>query len=183
VDDVAYIGRVIDDVAAKVPIDPKRVYVFGHSNGAFFAHRLACDLAPRIAAAVSLAGAGWKDAARCAPAVPVSVLEIHGDADDVILMTGGRVFDLPVPEYPSTEATVAAWARRNGCAAELRAKGARIDFEEGAPGPDTTELAFGACPAGGAVELWKIAGGSHFPRPTHAALEAVWAWMLAHPKP
>src|SRR5688572_27262361 len=43
VDDVAYIDAVIDDIAAKYPVDPARVFVAGHSNGAFMAHRYACD--------------------------------------------------------------------------------------------------------------------------------------------
>ena len=61
VDDVAYIRALLDDVAARTPVDPKRVFVVGHSNGGFFAHRLACDMPERIAAVVSLAGAQWMD--------------------------------------------------------------------------------------------------------------------------
>jgi poly(3-hydroxybutyrate) depolymerase len=73
VDDVGYVRWLLDDVASRARIDPRRVYVFGHSNGAFFAHRLACDLAPRIAAAVALAGDVWKDPARCTPSEPVGL--------------------------------------------------------------------------------------------------------------
>jgi polyhydroxybutyrate depolymerase len=183
VDDVAYIRWLVDDVATKVPVDSKRVYVFGHSNGGFFAHRLACDLAPRIAAAVSLAGAGWKDADRCSLSAPVSVLEIHGEADDVIRMAGGRVFDLPVPPYPSTRDTLAGWAARDGCTGALAPTGKRLDFDQAATGPDTAVFTYSGCPRGVDVALWSVAGGSHFPQPTHAALEAIWAWMAAHAKP
>ncbi len=49
-DDVAYIDALIDDVASHEPIDDKRVYIVGHSNGAFMAHRLACDRSNRVAA-------------------------------------------------------------------------------------------------------------------------------------
>ena len=33
VDDVAYVRWILDDVASRMPIDPARVYVVGHSNG------------------------------------------------------------------------------------------------------------------------------------------------------
>src|SRR5687768_17826522 len=38
-------------------IDPKRVYVAGHSNGGVLAHRVAADLSARIAAVAVVAGA------------------------------------------------------------------------------------------------------------------------------
>src|SRR4051794_37148555 len=37
VDDVAYIGGLIDDVMDAWPVDPKQVYVIGHSNGGYMA--------------------------------------------------------------------------------------------------------------------------------------------------
>src|ERR1700722_8162135 len=100
IDDVAYASWLIDDVERKLPIDRKRVYVAGHSNGGFLALRLACDLAPRIAAAVSVAGAAWKDDTRCRLEAPVSVLQVQGDADPLIHFGGGLVFDKPMREYP-----------------------------------------------------------------------------------
>ena len=183
VDDVAYIAWLLDDVASKLPIDPSRVYVVGHSNGGFFAHRLACDLAPRIAGAVSIAGAVWKDPARCAPAAPVSVLEIHGDADDIIRYGGGRVFDLPVPAYPGALETVKTWAEKDGCAGEPRPGGARLDFDDGVRGADTTPVTYGGCRGGVSVDLWTEAGGSARSRTRRTSgLKAIWAWMRAHPK-
>jgi polyhydroxybutyrate depolymerase len=181
-DDVGYVAWLIDDVASKMPIDRARVYVVGHSNGGFFAHRLACDLAPRIAAAVSLAGAGWKDAARCAPSEPVSVLEIHGDGDPIIRYAGGRVFDLPVPLYPGAIDTVSAWAARDGCRAAPGPAGPAFDFDENVPGPDTTAVTYGPCRSGVSVDLWTEARGSHVPRPSREGLRAVWTWMSAHSK-
>jgi polyhydroxybutyrate depolymerase len=182
VDDVAYIAHLMDEAAARTRIDPGRVYVLGHSNGGFFAHRLACDLAPRIAAAVSLAGANWNDAGRCSPGRPVSVLEIHGDADAVIRMGGGRVFDLPVPTYPSAFRTVSIWAALDGCTGPPRRRASFLDFDMSVPGQETARSAF-TCPPGISVELWTVAGGSHVPRPSSAALESIWTWLLAHPKP
>jgi polyhydroxybutyrate depolymerase len=181
-DDVAYLGWVISDASRAHAVDPDRVYVAGHSNGGFMALRLACDLAPRIAGAVSFAGAGWKDPSRCHPSEPVSVLQISGDADAVIRRQGGRVFDQPMAEYPSTQETIASWLQKDGCGAGAQPALAPIDLDQTLPGAETTRVSYPACRDGVAVDLWTVAGGTHIPHPTHAGLEAIWAWMAAHPK-
>ncbi|MDP6581570.1 MAG: PHB depolymerase family esterase [Vicinamibacterales bacterium] len=56
-DDVEYISGLVEAVKAKNRIDEKRVFILGHSNGAFMAHRLAYERSADIAAIVSLAGA------------------------------------------------------------------------------------------------------------------------------
>src|SRR5581483_722726 len=85
VDDVAYFRAIVDDVASRYTIDPRRVYAAGASNGGYMAHRVACDAADRVAAVVSVDGANWKDPARCRPSEPVAVLEVHADTDEVVL--------------------------------------------------------------------------------------------------
>src|SRR5262249_24604332 len=66
-DDVFYLTAVMDGVRLRYNIDPSRVFVVGHSNGGFMAHRMACDRADRIAGIVSLAGAQWFDLSKCQP--------------------------------------------------------------------------------------------------------------------
>jgi polyhydroxybutyrate depolymerase len=181
-DDVAYVSWLVDDVASKIPVDRARVYVVGYSNGGFLAHRLACDLAPRIAAVVSIGGAAWKDPSRCAPSEPVSVLEIHGEADDIVHFGGGTVFDLPGASYPGARDTVAMWAAKDGCAAQPHAGGDTIDFDQGVGGAETTRSTFAPCRDGVTVDLWSVVNGSHVPRASHAGLLAIWSWMQAHAK-
>ena len=41
-DDVAYIAKVLDDLATVANVDPKRVYATGMSNGGMMCYRLAC---------------------------------------------------------------------------------------------------------------------------------------------
>jgi polyhydroxybutyrate depolymerase len=81
VDDVRFLGTAIDALMAAYPIDRNRVFVIGHSNGAIMAQELACRMADRVAAVVSVSGA-LDDSAACNPSQPVSVLEIHGTADE-----------------------------------------------------------------------------------------------------
>jgi polyhydroxybutyrate depolymerase len=180
VDDVAYVAWLLDDVARHHEVDPDRVFLVGHSNGGFLAHRLACELSPRIAGAISIAGAAWKDPARCKPVAPVSILEIHGDADTIITMGGGRVFNLPLPEYPSVRETIAMWVDRDGCGPGAQPAPARLDIDENVPGLDTQPVSYRGCRDGVTVDLWTEAGGSHLPHPTHAGLVALGAWMTAH---
>ncbi|HEY3339740.1 MAG TPA: alpha/beta fold hydrolase, partial [Propionicimonas sp.] len=90
VDDTGHLSRVIATVVAQQAIDPDRVYVIGHSNGGFMAHRFACAHPGQVAAIASLAGA-LDVVGECTPTAPVSVLQVHGDADGTILFDGGAI--------------------------------------------------------------------------------------------
>ena len=179
VDDVAYLTAVLDDVVAHHNVDKKRVFLVGHSNGAFMALRLGCELSPRIAAIVSLAGAGWENPTRCMTTSPVSVLQIHGDADDNVFYDGGTRLGVP---YPSAPQTIAGWAKRNGCAGPIAATGARLDVDVDLPGNEAVVSAYSGCPDGGAAELWTVEGGGHKPDLPASFPVDVYQWLAAHPK-
>ncbi|MFI5262093.1 MAG: alpha/beta hydrolase family esterase [Candidatus Limnocylindrales bacterium] len=90
-DDVGYLMAVIDDATARSPIDPRRVYVFGMSNGAAMAGRLACARADRFAAVAQVAGtAAHVLGVDCRPTRPVPILQIHGASDHLAPYEGGR---------------------------------------------------------------------------------------------
>lgn len=183
VDDVAYVKAIIRDARARYNVDPKRIYLVGHSNGGFLAHRMACEAADQLAAIVSLAGMTWNDATRCQPHSAVSVLQVHGDADDIIHYTGGLFapnHDLAV--YPSASDTVAQWAQLNHCTGPRAATGMPLDIDIGLPGSETTVERYAGCPQG-AVELWTIAGGGHTPRLAPAWPALIYGFLAAHAKP
>lgn len=174
--DVAYLAAVIDDARARHAVDPKRVFVVGFSLGAFLAHRLACDLAPRIAAIASIAGEVPSDPAQCAPAAPVSVVEIHGDRDKVI------------PYQPGTfgggaRETAGTWARNDRCSGALQPTGQRLDLVTDVPGDETLVEAVSGCPAGVSVELWTMEGAGHSPTAQAGFGANVYRFLTAHPKP
>jgi polyhydroxybutyrate depolymerase len=179
VDDVAYLRAVIADMKARYNVDQKRVYVVGHSNGGFMAHRLACEMADEIAAIVSLAGAGYADASKCKPQEAVSVLQVHGDADQTVAYAGG-VFAPGAPAYPGAKATVAAWAVSNGCGAELAPTNKKLDLDKTLAGEET-KIEQHACTTG-AAELWTILGGSHVPNFQSSWAELLYGFLEAHPK-
>jgi polyhydroxybutyrate depolymerase len=121
IDDVGFIGALIDTLAARYRVDSKRVYVAGHSNGGVLAHRVASDLSSRVAAAAVVAGAigarsGAGNVTRIeTPRAPVPILIIHGDADavvpyDAIALSPRGSRPIPAPE------AARFWARANECA-------------------------------------------------------------------
>jgi polyhydroxybutyrate depolymerase len=191
VDDAAYLAGLIGEIADVMPIDPRRVYLIGHSNGGFMSHRMACAHADVVAAIVSLAGATFVDPADCAPSEPVTVLQIHGSADDTVLFWGGSLASIGAPgesaSYPGAADTVATWAAYDRCDPELVPSSTRIDVDAaievtGAPA-EATVTASTDCDAGGHVELWTIPGGGHVPDISTAFADAVLDFLLAHPKP
>jgi polyhydroxybutyrate depolymerase len=179
VDDVAYLTAVLDDIERRYDVDRRRVYLVGHSSGAFMAHRMACDLAPRVAGIVALAGDVWNDPARCGPGAPVAVLQVHGDGDGSIPYAGGDLALGDLGPFPSAPASVGTWAALNGCATGLEDTGERVDVEASLPGAET-RIERARC-AAGAAELWTIEGGRHIPtlqRPGWG--NAVFDWLEAH---
>jgi polyhydroxybutyrate depolymerase len=183
VDDVAYLGAVIADMKKKHPVDPKRVFVVGFSNGGFMAHRLACEMSSEIAAIATLGAMSFKDDARCKATDPVAVLEMNGDADRIILFDGGLPGgSLPYASpYPSAEASIRGWATRNRCTARMDA--APIDIADDLRGSETTVERWTGCAPGGAAELWTIHGAPHIPRLSATWSNLVWEFLESHPKP
>lgn len=176
VDDVAYLNAVIDDMSSKFNVDPKRIFIVGHSNGGFMAHRLACELSDKIAGIVSLAGAQWNDPMRCTPKQPVAIAQIHGNLDVVISYIGSL-------NYPSARETVSIWANRNRCTGTLTYSGTNLDLDTLLLGAETQVARYSGCPAQGPVELWTIQGGSHLPALSSYFTASVYDFLMAHPKP
>ena len=92
VDDIGFIGAVIDDVSRLFPIDPDRIYAVGISNGAMMTAALAGALAHRIAAFGQVAGTiAVEAAATWNPGRPVPIIQIHGSADPLVPYEGGPI--------------------------------------------------------------------------------------------
>lgn len=117
VDDVGFIRQMVSQISAQLPIDPRRVYATGMSNGAMMAYRLACE-APDVFSAIA-AVAGTDNTRLCQPGKPVSVLHIHAKNDDHVLFHGGAgpaaVNKSAETDFSSVPNTVAKWTELNGC--------------------------------------------------------------------
>ena len=108
VDDVGFFSRLIDSLISRYAIDTQRVYCCGHSNGGFMSIKLAAQLSNRIAAAASLSGVLTNStAAGYSAKRPVSLLMIHGTADQVVPFDGGMT------GWFSVGATLSFWISKN----------------------------------------------------------------------
>ena len=88
IDDVGYIRGAVDFLAARYGIDPARVFVIGHSNGAMMGQRMICESAV-FAAAVAVSGPLNLDVQTCPEAHGKRVLAIHGADDENVPIKGG----------------------------------------------------------------------------------------------
>ncbi len=178
VDDVAYLTHVIDEVEAEHDVDPSQIFVIGHSNGGFMAHRLACELSSRLAGIASLAGAAPMTG--CTTDDEVAVLQIHGDEDETISYEGGEFLG-PDTAYPSARETVAGWAKRDGCEPGAVDDTVSLDLVTPTNVGDTTISRHPGC-RGGAAELWTIHGGTHIPELAPSFTTGVYRFLADHPR-
>jgi polyhydroxybutyrate depolymerase len=190
VDDVGFVGALLDTLARDLPIDPARIFAAGHSNGAILAYRLACELGDRIAAIGVQAGSLGVDT--CTPARPVSVFHLHGTADTNHPIEGGTGSGVAGVAFRPARAAVEALAAADGCTPTP------------VPGtdpanPDLAVTTWTGCRAGTAVRLIAVTGASHAwmgraaaspgaaalvgePYPRLDASRAIWSFLAAHPR-
>ena len=62
IDDVGFLNAMLDEVAARFTVDPRRVFVTGFSNGASMTFRVGEELSHRVAAIAPAAGICWSEA-------------------------------------------------------------------------------------------------------------------------
>ena len=186
VDDVSFIRTMVAEIAAAYPLDPKRIYAAGHSNGGMMAYRLACEASDLVAAIGAVSAVIV--VAPCEPRFPVSVIDIHGAADQNVPIEGGigpkSIVKYP---YPPVERSIAFWAAWDDCGK---------DPIVSVPAPGVTLRAYPFCTLGIAVDYYVIAGGGHAwpggqrlakfldePSNAIAATPLIWQFFAAHPKP
>jgi polyhydroxybutyrate depolymerase len=164
VDDVGFAVALLDELAHRAAVDPRRVYATGHSNGAMMAYRLANDRADRIAAIVPVAGALQVE--QFTPSRAVAVLHIHSVDDPRALYDGGLGPPFPMTDqrirHRSVGEAIERWRRRNGCPAQPRIEETR-DGSNGTPdeGQTATKLVYSPCTSGAELAHWKLTGVGH----------------------
>ena len=177
VDDVGFLRALIDRIERDYPIDPKRIFATGISNGGMMSYRLACEMAEWIAAIAPVEGA---QDVECRPSGPVSVLIFHGTADLLVPYNGGTTpFQLGSKRSDaSVPWTVGFWAKQDDCSTTPQRQEMnqlRIDTYTG-------------CKDGAGLALYTIFGGRHMwpgtmlSRNNIPATEIIWSFFAAHPK-
>ncbi len=154
VDDVAFIDALISKLSRHPNVDPKRIYVTGHSNGAMMTHLIGARLSDRVAAIAPVAGALF--AASPKPNGKVPTLMINGSADTAVPLAGGWSVNYPVNKaqnapYLSQKETTEFWAKNNGCSMQTAA------VRSG----NVERRSFRGCSRDKDVEYITVIGGNH----------------------
>jgi polyhydroxybutyrate depolymerase len=179
-DDSGYLRDLIMVIRREFTVDDRRIFVFGHSNGAVMAHRMGCDHADLLAAIASFSGTTWDDPANCAISGPVHALEIHGTADTYFDYGGGCTGEDAC--YPSAPDTAQIWAQLNHCT-DLEITRVHLDLTDTIPGPDAMTSIFSGCDPGGSSALWTVLDGPHHPDLSPSFNDTVIQYLFSHPKP
>jgi len=156
VNDTGFVSALIDSLEVAFPIDPGRIYAAGLSQGGLFAHRLACDMADRFAAVVSVVGPISTPLSEdCVPGRPISVLTMMGTADGVFPFEGGGEGTRAVL---GATATARHWADANGCTGAPSHSALPDERNDGT----TIELdIWSTCNGSAEVGLYTVNGGVH----------------------
>jgi polyhydroxybutyrate depolymerase len=119
VDDVGFLDALVGAVPGTGP-----VYAVGFSNGAMMAYAWACARPGALAGVGAVAGARTVD---CPAPAPLTVVAVHGTADERVPIGGGRGPSGVV--FPSLEASLAPFRAAAACpaAAPADASPARVD--------------------------------------------------------
>ena len=161
VDDVGFIGAVMDDVGARLSIDRGRAYLVGMSNGSAMAGRFACERPDLIAGIGQVAGTvGVSVATQTRPSLPMPVISFHGTADRSAPYAGGRAGGLSrllVMRHRAAPALgVDEWAEFWGSV-----NGVERSSEIETLGDDVSVRRWRGTDQLGDLEFYRIEGGGH----------------------
>jgi len=185
-DEIGYTKKIIEKTQKDYNIDPDRIYLAGHSNGAMMAYYFAAEFSDIIAAAASNAGAigghipDFDMVMIPEPENPVSIIILHGKKDKSVPYNGGWYWD-HTSYYTSVADAVDFWVENNGCN----------------PDPVTNTIGnvtidrYSGGDAGTEVVLYTIENKGHIwfggpawedPNPEVSTTDEMWDFFEAHPK-
>jgi len=159
VDDIGFTRALIGKLAESVPVDRRRIYATGLSNGAMMSYRAAAEAGDLIAAVAPVAGGMVLPAIKSPRAVPV--LHIHSVDDPRALYNGGLGLPFPLTNsrvfHPNIDRMIQLWVRHDGCSAEAVITDRRGEGSS----QSAVRYVYSPCRGGAEVSLWKLAGAGH----------------------
>lgn len=158
-DDVGFLAALIDAVDKEHPVDRRRVYLTGISNGGFMSHAFAAAHPERTAAiAPVVAGIGVQLAKSFAPKEPVSVLIIQGTEDKLVPYSGGAIAG-GRGALVHTDEALALWRKANGCTGEPKVDS--LPDRDPKDGCKVVRTVWSGCQNKTEVVFLKLVGGGH----------------------
>ncbi|MBW2437552.1 MAG: esterase [Deltaproteobacteria bacterium] len=161
VDDVGFLRALIEDMINRYPIDAKRIFVTGISNGGLMSYQLGCSL-PDIIRAIAPVTAQIPAAIAplCRSESAVSLAVFNGTADPLVPYNGGQITVLGRPRGAvlSTDETIRIWRRKNRCNPEAVITELPDVADDGTR---VTKIEYSRCKNESKVVLYRIEGGGH----------------------
>lgn len=174
-ENIHFLEALLAELQPKFAVDPRRIYIAGHSSGAMMAYRFGAEFGDRLAAIGVVAGSmGEAEGtgpmlALPEPKHPLSVIVLHGKKDSLVPYDGGRGAKGDL-RFESVGESVARWVRSNGCdptpKTDVEADGSLI-HQTYSGGKEGTE-----------VVLCTLTEGGHG-WPNHAS-EVLWGFFAGH---
>jgi polyhydroxybutyrate depolymerase len=113
-DDFAFVGRVVDDVEKRWPVDTRRLLASGFSVGGSMVWYIACRMPQRFAGFAPVAGAFWVPEPEDCPGGPVDLRHVHGLADQTVPMKGRSLRNGTLKQGDVLHG-MTTWRRIDGC--------------------------------------------------------------------
>lgn len=156
IDDVGFVNAMLDELIARHPVDPRRIYATGFSNGAGMTFHLGTKLSTRFAAIAPVASHCWLADPKPERAIPT--IYIIGTVDPLVPYLGGDArtpWSLHAEKKPPVSETLAKWSKALGCPAESQT----LHDENG-----VKEFRFGPGREGSELLVYTVEGlGHHWP--------------------
>lgn len=179
-DDVGFVKSIIDTTKQQLPIDDRRVYLAGYSNGGMLTYLAGSQLSSDVAAIAVVSGA--MSGKEPPPQSAVSVLQIHGNEDCLVPIDGRdvprKLEQVGVPDFQPDSYANQFWARANGIdrppSESQSGNITRINYENPQNGTQVVQET--------------IAGGNHYwpgeplDGSGKTATDEIWSFFETHPK-
>ena len=158
INDVGFLEKVIANIAARTPVNLRRVYMTGISNGGMMAYAMASEASDHVAAISSISG--QVELPTIHPSRPVPTLEFHS-VDDPIAKWAGVPNKDPRLRLSVMEG-IDQWVKADGCNPHA-VTGSTIVGAAGSisAGETATPVTYQDCKAGTEVALWRFTGSGH----------------------
>jgi polyhydroxybutyrate depolymerase len=158
VNDVGFLLHVIADIAARTPVDLRRVYVTGMSSGGMMSYAMAAEASKHIAAIASVSG--QTEIPTIHPTRVVPTMEFHSVNDPIVAFKGSPNKNPKL--VLSVQEGLDQWVKADGCSPKAR-DGKTIVGAAGSisAGETATLVTYTHCRSGAEVALWRFTGSGH----------------------
>jgi polyhydroxybutyrate depolymerase len=158
INDVGFLEKVIADVATRTPVNLRRVYMTGISNGGMMAYAMAAEASTHVAAIASVSG--QVELPVIHPTRSVPTIEFHS-VNDPIAKFSGAPNKNPLLVL-SVMQGIRQWVKADGCSS-MPHNGTELVGAPGSisAGQTATPITYAHCNGGAKVVLWRFTGSGH----------------------